>query len=157
LYHNRFSFVLSQNSRVCFCLSARSCPECRQTSDYICPSRFWVDTEAEKSELLSSYKVNQNLKDCKYFLRGESECPFGNKCFYRHAIKDGVEVDVGPPPRRSRRQDENGEIEIVSRLLINDFLAERENREVVNEIRLKFVATNYIVRLAHFDVSKMAV
>nr|CAD7569110.1 unnamed protein product [Timema californicum] len=34
-------------------------------------------------------------------------CPFGNKCFYRHAYPDGTTVDVGPPkgnPRRRRRQ-----------------------------------------------------
>ena len=30
---------------------------CRQTSDYICPSRFWVETTEEKGRLLTDYKV----------------------------------------------------------------------------------------------------
>jgi E3 ubiquitin-protein ligase makorin len=29
------------------------------------------------------------LKECKYFNKGVGECPFGNKCFYKHADKDG--------------------------------------------------------------------
>jgi E3 ubiquitin-protein ligase makorin len=49
----------------------RACPECRQTSDYICPSRYWVDTKEEKEKLLSSYKEALNKKECKYFKRGE--------------------------------------------------------------------------------------
>ena len=104
---------------------------CRQTSDYICPSRFWVETTEEKGRLLTDYKVislfrsllykkppmvcenpvrviikpkllqvqrsiinflpqkNLGQKECKYFNKGVGECPFGNKCFYQHADKDG--------------------------------------------------------------------
>ena len=117
----------------------RACPECRlvlasniriwlipnliifrQTSDYICPSRFWVETPEEKERLLSDYKKNLGQKECKYFNKvrqeedsrcdrasvyfkylyifnilndqGSGECPFGNKCFYQHADKDGRSV-----------------------------------------------------------------
>ena len=39
----------------------------RQTSDYICPSRFWVETPEEKERLLGDYKKNLGHKECKYF------------------------------------------------------------------------------------------
>jgi hypothetical protein len=41
-------------------------------------------------------------KECKYFNKGEGTCPFGNKCFYRHALADGTIKDVGPPRRRRK-------------------------------------------------------
>ena len=75
--------------KISFC---RACPECRQTSDYICPSRYWVETPEEKARLLDDYKLALNKKECKYFRKGEGECPFGNKCFYRHDGGDGREV-----------------------------------------------------------------
>ncbi len=136
-------FGIMPNCTHCFCLNClrqwrqamsfeskvvKACPECRQTSDYICPSQYWVDTDEEKAALLGDYKANQAAKDCKYFQRGDAECPFGNRCFYRHATKDGKEVDVGPPPRRPQRQDDSGELTLVSRILINDFLEERDAR-----------------------------
>jgi len=62
----------------------RACPECRQTSDYVCPSKHWIDTPDEKAKLLVDYKDALNKKECKYFKKGVGECPFGNKCFYRH-------------------------------------------------------------------------
>ena len=104
-----------------------SCPECRQTSDYICPSWYWVETAEEKEKLLSEYKDALNAKECKYFRRGEGECPFGNKCFYRHTNEDGQVVDVGPPPKRSLRANADGELSLVERLLFFDFLRERNN------------------------------
>lgn len=38
-------------------------------------------------------------KNCRYYRNGEGQCPFGNKCFYRHALPNGQAVDVGPPRR----------------------------------------------------------
>lgn len=38
-------------------------------------------------------------KNCRYYRNGEGQCPFGNKCFYRHALPSGQQVDVGPPRR----------------------------------------------------------
>jgi len=100
----------------------RACPECRQTSDYICPSRFWVETVEEKERLLGDYKKNLGQKECKYFNKGVGECPFGNKCFYQHADKDGRTVDVGPPKKPLRRADRDGNLTLVQRLLLYDFL-----------------------------------
>merc|ERR1712226_1445947 len=66
-------FGIMPNCNHCYCLSClrkwrqakqfehkiiRACPECRQTSDYICPSRYWVDTKEEKDKLLNDYKKN---------------------------------------------------------------------------------------------------
>ena len=54
------------------------------TSDYICPSKYWIDTKEEKERLLSNYRMELQKKQCRYFDLGKGECPFGNKCFYRH-------------------------------------------------------------------------
>ena len=45
----------------------------RQTSDYICPSRFWVETPEEKERLLGDYKKNLGHKECKYFNKVSSQ------------------------------------------------------------------------------------
>lgn len=73
----------------------RACPECRTTSDFVCPSAYWVDTKDDKEKLLSDYKKALEAKQCKYFKQGDGTCPFGNKCFYKHALKNGKRVDVG--------------------------------------------------------------
>ena len=129
-----------------YLIFSRACPECRQTSDYICPSRYWVDTKEEKEKLLSNYKVELKKKECKYFDKGNGECPFGNKCFYRHEDKNGKIVDVGPPsaqtmnrPRLTRGApsaddpfDADGtDRSLVQRLLLFDFLEERDGRVTI--------------------------
>jgi len=140
----RFGILPSCNH--CFCLPCirkwrqakqfehkiiRACPECRQTSDYICPSRFWVETPEEKERLLTDYKKNLGQKECKYFNKGSGECPFGNKCFYQHADKDGRMVDVGPPKKPLRRANAEGNLTLVQRLLLYDFLEERDGQLVL--------------------------
>lgn len=77
----------------------RACPECRVASDFVCPSAFWVDTKEEKEKLLVDYRAALGVKDCKYFKKGDGKCPFGNKCFYKHALPNGDLVDVGCPQR----------------------------------------------------------
>ncbi|XP_017063840.1 probable E3 ubiquitin-protein ligase makorin-1 [Drosophila eugracilis] len=77
----------------------RGCPECRVCSDYVCPSTYWVDTKEDKEKLLNTYRTALGGKDCKYFRLGDGNCPFGNKCFYRHALPDGTHIDVGSPRR----------------------------------------------------------
>jgi len=34
----------------------RACPECRVKSDFITPSKYWVETEEEKGKLIQGYK-----------------------------------------------------------------------------------------------------
>jgi len=135
-------FGIMPNCNHCFCLSClrkwrqakqfenkiiRACPECRQTSDYICPSKYWMDTSEEKEKLFDDYRANLLKKECKYFDKGQGECPFGNKCFYRHANKEGKDVDVGPP-QKNVRHNANGDPSLVERILLYDFLEERDGQ-----------------------------
>ncbi|CAL8142429.1 unnamed protein product [Orchesella dallaii] len=108
----RFGILPSCNH--CFCLSClrrwrqarqfenkiiRACPECRVTSDFVCPSRYWVENKEDKDKLIGCYKIALRQKPCRYYRNGEGQCPFGNKCFYLHALTTGQVVDVGPPRR----------------------------------------------------------
>lgn len=71
--------------------SFRSCPECRVHSDYIIPSSTWVEDQADKDKLTSLYQENMKQKQCKYVKEGRvDDCPFGNKCFYKHQLPDGT-------------------------------------------------------------------
>ncbi|KAJ8681836.1 hypothetical protein QAD02_017628 [Eretmocerus hayati] len=133
-------FGILPNCNHCFCLSCirkwrkakqfdnkiiRACPECRVPSDFVCPSMFWVDTKEEKDKLITDYKDALSTKDCKYFNKGRGKCPFGNKCFYLHALPDGTKTDVGPPVRQRRNVD--NDIDIFRQLLLWDFMDERDN------------------------------
>ncbi len=62
------------------------------------------------------------------YFSNQGECPFGNKCFYRHVSADGVDVDVGPPTRRPKRQNAEGESESPRTFLLYNFLEERDGR-----------------------------
>lgn len=104
----------------------RACPECRTPSDYVCPSAFWVETKEEKDKLLTDYKAALGEKDCKYFKKGEGKCPFGNKCFYKHALPNGVRVDVGLPQRHIRKlQRSDEEIMSLFDIYLWDFVDQR--------------------------------
>lgn len=74
---------------------------------------YWVDTKEEKEKLITDYKGALSRKDCKYFKQGRGKCPFGNKCFYLHALPDGTKTDVGPPPRQPRRQNHEGDMDVL--------------------------------------------
>ncbi|PSN57309.1 E3 ubiquitin-protein ligase makorin-1 [Blattella germanica] len=115
---------------VCFEVVMEKAPreqQCRVTSDFVCPSMYWVDTKEEKEKLIKDYKGALSVKDCKYFRSGRGKCPFGNKCFYLHAFPDGTKADVGPPVRQ-RRHNADGEIDVLQQIILWDFLDERENR-----------------------------
>lgn len=141
-------FGILPNCNHCFCLACirkwrqakqfdnkiiRACPECRVTSDFVCPSVYWVDTKEEKEKLIQEYKVAMSVKNCKYFNSGIGKCPFGNKCFYLHAYPDGTKADVGPPPRQ-RRHNADGELEVLQQIILWDFLEERDNRLMIDEL-----------------------
>ncbi|CAL7937195.1 unnamed protein product [Xylocopa violacea] len=134
-------FGILPNCNHCFCLSCirkwrqakqfdnkiiRACPECRIASDFVCPSMYWVDTKEEKEKLILDYKCALSTKDCKYFNKGRGKCPFGNKCFYLHALPDGTKTDVGPPVRQRRNAD--ADVDILRQLILWDFLEERDSR-----------------------------
>ncbi|XP_049818570.1 probable E3 ubiquitin-protein ligase makorin-1 isoform X2 [Aethina tumida] len=135
-------FGILPNCNHCFCLTCirkwrqarqfenkiiRACPECRVTSDFVCPSMYWVDTKEDKEKLIDDYKKALSRKDCKYFKKGVGKCPFGNKCFYLHALANGTKCDVGPPPRQRRyRGLDNSDIEVLQQVMLWEFLDERE-------------------------------
>lgn len=136
-------FGILPNCNHCFCLTCirrwrqakqfdnkiiRACPECRVTSDFVCPSMYWVDTKEDKDKLIKDYKCALSQKDCKYFKQGRGKCPFGNKCFYLHALPDGTKTDVGPPPRQTRRQTHDGDMEVLQQIILWDFLDDRDHR-----------------------------
>uniref|UniRef100_A0A182PZD7 RING-type E3 ubiquitin transferase n=1 Tax=Anopheles farauti TaxID=69004 RepID=A0A182PZD7_9DIPT len=108
-------FGILPNCKHTFCLSCirtwrkatnfankikRGCPTCRVPSDFVCPSFVWVECGEEKERLIATYKQACNSTDCMHFKKGTATCPFGNKCFYRHALPSGDLVDVGAPSRR---------------------------------------------------------
>jgi len=137
-------FGIMPNCNHCYCLEClrkwrkakqfehkivRACPECRVTSDYICPSKYWIETKEEKDKLLGKYKIELQKKPCRYFDIGRGDCPFGNKCFYRHSDAKGNPVDVGPPEVQKRRvvhadADVVGGADTIEmqRVLLTDFL-----------------------------------
>ncbi|XP_050031157.1 E3 ubiquitin-protein ligase makorin-1-like isoform X1 [Dermacentor andersoni] len=101
--------------------TVRACPECRVPSDFVTPSSFWVDMGDEKDKLIADYKSAMSAKPCRYFQEGRGECPFAGACFYKHMYPDGRKA-VMPPPRPRRRQNHNGDLEIMERLYLWDFL-----------------------------------
>ncbi|XP_075163822.1 makorin 1 [Haematobia irritans] len=103
----------------------RSCPECRVSSDFVCPSAFWVETKEEKDKLLGDYRKALGIKDCKYFKNGDGKCPFGNKCFYKHALPNGELVDVGCPKKARKIHRSNNEIINLLDIYLYEFLDQR--------------------------------
>ncbi|PIO69925.1 zinc finger, C3HC4 type, partial [Teladorsagia circumcincta] len=112
-------FGILEGCRHCFCLDCirewrrnqtfetdvvRSCPECRQHSNFVIPSTLWVEDDEEKRILCEVYRNNMSQKQCKYYKEGVSAegCPFGNKCFYKHQLPDGS-IDPGEEPHARRK------------------------------------------------------
>nr|CDJ97150.1 Zinc finger domain containing protein [Haemonchus contortus] len=143
-------FGILEGCRHCFCLDCirewrrnqtfetdvvRSCPECRQHSNFVIPSTLWVEDEDEKRILCEVYRNNMAQKQCKYYKEGVSAegCPFGNKCFYKHQLPDGS-IDPGEEPHarkkpfladfifNSSRTDEDDALdEVTAAALDNEF------------------------------------
>ena len=99
----------------------KACPECRVTSDYVTPSKYWFENEEEKKKIISDYKLNLGKTPCRYFKRGAGKCPFGSKCFYEHKYKDGTLATLPDPSNRRRRLNRAGNLELFSNLIHIDF------------------------------------
>ena len=76
---------------------------------------------------MSSVCLYSSQKPCKYFDQGRGECQFNDKCFYLHAYPDGTKAEPQPRKPRSRR-NADGDLDYLQRLLLWDFLQEREDR-----------------------------
>ncbi|XP_062222186.1 E3 ubiquitin-protein ligase makorin-like isoform X2 [Phragmites australis] len=72
----------------------RACPICRKLSYYVVPSVMWYSSKEEKQEIVDGYKAKLKSIDCKYFDFGKCTCPFGSRCFYKHAYRDGTLEEV---------------------------------------------------------------
>ncbi|KAK6176925.1 hypothetical protein SNE40_015129 [Patella caerulea] len=103
----------------------RACPECRVQSDFVAPSQYWVECEEDKAKLIDGYKNALSSKPCRYFDLGKGECPFNEKCFYLHAYPDGTKAEPRPRPIR-RRENANGETDIINHSNLWDFLQVRD-------------------------------
>ncbi|KAL7676204.1 hypothetical protein ACOME3_002460 [Neoechinorhynchus agilis] len=77
----------------------KACPECRVTSDFVIPSRFWYDSAPEKRRIIDGYKQRLSETPCAYFKQGAGECPFADRCFYKHVLPDGTRARLGEPTR----------------------------------------------------------
>lgn len=108
----------------------RSCPECRISSDFVIPSKFWVEDKEDKDKLIAEYKKALSLKPCKYFKQGRGECPFAGACFYLHAYPDGTKADMPPPRPRIRRHNSsssNSDYESARNVLLWNFMETRND------------------------------
>ncbi|NXO75023.1 MKRN2 ligase, partial [Sitta europaea] len=70
----------------------KACPECRITSSYYIPHKYWISDAAEKEKLIRAFKAQAGKTMCKFFLRGY--CPFRSECIYLHEL----------PARQQRRR-----------------------------------------------------
>ena len=66
-------------------------------------------------------------KHCKYFDFGKKECPFNENCFYLHAYPDGRKASPKPMKRR-RRENANGELDLIQQIILWDFFEDRNSR-----------------------------
>ncbi|VDK87156.1 unnamed protein product [Litomosoides sigmodontis] len=115
-------FGILEGCKHCFCLdcirrwrrnqndhfekkTVRSCPECRTHSDFVIPATYWVEDQADKDDLIARFRENTKQKQCKYVKEGYiDDCPFGNKCFYKHELPDGTIVEGDSPRTLQRRR-----------------------------------------------------
>ncbi|GMT24181.1 hypothetical protein PFISCL1PPCAC_15478, partial [Pristionchus fissidentatus] len=115
-------FGILESCKHCFCVqcirewraksehfetkTVRSCPECRQHSDFIVPCIMWLEEKEEKELLFYMYRENAKKKKCKYYVPySVGDCPFGNKCFYSHENPDGTPAINYRPGEASRRRE----------------------------------------------------
>ncbi|XP_072774957.1 uncharacterized protein [Taeniopygia guttata] len=62
----------------------KACPECRITSNYYIPHKYWISDVGEKEKLIRAFKARTGKIRCKFFLRGH--CPFRSECIYLHEL-----------------------------------------------------------------------
>ncbi|KAM6369988.1 putative E3 ubiquitin-protein ligase makorin-1 [Pluvialis apricaria] len=76
----------------------KACPECRVTSSYYIPHKYWVSDVGEKEKLIETFKARTGKIRCKFFIRNRGRCPFKSDCIYLH------ELPAGWLPRRRWQQ-----------------------------------------------------
>lgn len=76
---------------------SKACPECRVTSSYYIPHKYWVSEAGEKEKLIKTFKARTGKIRCKFFVRNRGCCPFKSDCIYLH------ELPASRPPRRRQQ------------------------------------------------------
>ncbi|NXO41808.1 MKRN1 ligase, partial [Locustella ochotensis] len=62
----------------------KACPECRITSNYYIPHKYWISDADEKEKLIATFKKRTGKIRCKFFIHGY--CPFKSECIYLHEL-----------------------------------------------------------------------
>ncbi|XP_005447207.2 probable E3 ubiquitin-protein ligase makorin-1 [Falco rusticolus] len=75
----------------------KACPECRITSSYYIPNKYWVSDAEEKEKLIKTFKARTGKIRCKFFVQNSGHCPFKSDCIYLH------EVPARQPLQRRQR------------------------------------------------------
>ncbi|NXI50005.1 MKRN1 ligase, partial [Chloroceryle aenea] len=76
----------------------KACPECRITSTYYIPHKYWVSDAGEKEKLIETFKARMGKIRCKFFIQNRGRCPFKSDCIYLH------ELPPSQIPRCQRQQ-----------------------------------------------------
>nr|XP_003220430.1 PREDICTED: probable E3 ubiquitin-protein ligase makorin-1 [Anolis carolinensis] len=82
----------------------KGCPECRVTSTYFIPNKYWVFESEEKEKLIETFKARTSKIRCKFFVRGNGHCPFKSECIYLHELPRGQVPTARPRQRPDRRR-----------------------------------------------------
>lgn len=101
----------------------RSCPVCRITTHFVTPSTVWIKDGEEKRRVIDEYKDKLKKIPCKYYNRGESQCPFGSSCFYAHKRPDGSDDVISI--RTCVNSD--SQVKILGELCLSDFISRKIN------------------------------
>ncbi|XP_027515450.1 uncharacterized protein LOC113954832 [Corapipo altera] len=64
----------------------KACPECRITSSYYIPHKYWISDVGEKEKLIRTFKARTGKIRCKFFVRNRGHCPFRSDCIYLHEL-----------------------------------------------------------------------
>ncbi|KAM6233051.1 putative E3 ubiquitin-protein ligase makorin-1 [Spheniscus humboldti] len=95
----------------------KACPECRVTSSYYIPHKYWVSDVGEKEKLIETFKARTGKIRCKFFARNRGRCPFKSDCIYLHELPAGrrpwrrrqrprVPVEFSPSPSESSDEED---------------------------------------------------
>ncbi|XP_070601425.1 probable E3 ubiquitin-protein ligase makorin-1 isoform X1 [Erythrolamprus reginae] len=81
----------------------KGCPECRVTSTYFIPNKYWVSDTEEKEKLIERFKARTSKIRCKFFVRSSGHCPFKSECIYLHELPGGQLPSARHRQRSNRR------------------------------------------------------
>ncbi|CAM9837064.1 unnamed protein product [Bubo scandiacus] len=64
----------------------KACPECRVTSSYYIPNKYWISDAGEKKQLIETFRARTGKIRCKFFVQNQGHCPFNSECLYLHEL-----------------------------------------------------------------------